>query len=67
MFMFVYPIVFFFSIGCEGSINQSFGQLQFGRKGSYGSLLCIWSIGNVGIEQAVALISIQELYLSYYL
>ncbi|XP_073248869.1 uncharacterized protein [Porites lutea] len=52
--------------GCGGSINQSFGQLQFGRKGSYGYLMCTWSIGNVGIEQAVALTSIQELYLSYY-
>ena len=55
-----------YSIGCGGSINQSFGQLQFGPKGSYGYLLCTWSIGNVGIERAVALTSIQELYLSYY-
>ena len=74
-FFFLRPIKFLifislvaidYSIGCGGSINQSFGQLQFGRKGSYGYLMCTWSIGNVGIEQAVALTSIQELYLSYY-
>ncbi|KAM7442458.1 Protein sidekick-1 [Porites harrisoni] len=50
--------------GCRRYINQSFGQLQFGPKGYSGSTLCTWSIGNVGIEQAVALMSIQDLYLS---
>ncbi|XP_073249646.1 MAM and fibronectin type III domain-containing protein 1-like, partial [Porites lutea] len=49
--------------GFRRYINQSFGQLQFGRKGYYGSLLGTWSIGNVGIKQAVALMSMQDLYL----
>ena len=70
-----YPMILFnllifvaiaYFIGCGGSLNQSLGQIQFGPKGSYSYLLCTWSIGNVGIEQAVALMSIQELSLSYY-
>ena len=47
-------------------MNQPFGQLQVGRRSSYSYLRCNWVIGNAGISQAVALLSLQELYLSSY-
>ena len=53
--------------GCGGSLNELFGNLQVGRRSYYSySLYCNWKIGNAGISQAVALVSLPQLSLSYY-
>ena len=54
------------SEGCGGSLNQTFGQLQMGRTRYSRIIRCSWTIGNAGIRQAVALVSLQELYLLSY-
>ena len=49
-------------------MNELFGNLQIRRSSYYSSftLRCNWRIQNAGISQAVALVSLQELYLSSY-
>ncbi|KAL9953476.1 hypothetical protein ACROYT_G040898 [Oculina patagonica] len=55
------------SPGCGGYLNQSFGELQVGPRGySSSPLRCNWAIGKAGIDQAVLLVSLQDLYLIYY-
>ncbi|KAL9953500.1 hypothetical protein ACROYT_G040923 [Oculina patagonica] len=57
----------YITTGCGGSLSQTFGELHVGRRSYYSSSLrCTWAIGNTGIDQAVLLVSLQELYLSYY-
>ncbi|CAH3116621.1 unnamed protein product [Porites lobata] len=57
----------YITTGCEGSLSELFGNLQVGRRSSYSSKQqCNWTIGNAGISQAVALISLPELSLSSY-
>ena len=55
-------------VGCGGGLNELFGNLQVGRSSyySYYTLQCTWKIGNAGISQAVAFVSLPDLYLSYY-
>ena len=50
--------------GCGGSLNELFVNLEVGQR-SYYTLYCNWKIGNAGVSQAVALVSLPELYLSY--
>ena len=59
------PLLSLCSEGCGGSLNQTFGQLQIDPRSYSSYLRCNWAIGNAGISQAVALVSIQELSLSY--
>ncbi|CAH3183367.1 unnamed protein product [Porites lobata] len=52
--------------GCGGNLNELFGTFQVGRRSYYSSTLkCNWKIGNAGISQVVALVSLRELSLSY--
>jgi len=55
-------------VGCGGVLNELFGNLQVRRSSYYSSftLRCNWKIQSAGISQAVALVSLQELSLSYY-
>ena len=56
------PVLF---ADCGGSLSELFVNLEVGQR-SYYTLYCNWNIGNTGITQAVALVSLPELYLSYY-
>ena len=47
-------------------MNQSFGQLHIGSNRGSSYLTCNFVILNVGISQAVSLVWIRDLYLSYY-
>ena len=55
-------------VGCGRVINELFGNLQVRSSSYYSSftLRCNWGIQNAEISQAVALVSLPELYLSYY-
>ena len=53
-------------IGCGGYANRSFGHLQIGSNRGSSYVTCTFVVGRVGINQAVALVWIQDLYLSYY-
>ena len=46
-------------------MNQSFGQLHIGSNRGSRNLSCNFVILNMGISQAVSLVWIQDLYLSY--
>ena len=54
--------------GCGRVLTELFGNLQVRSSSYYSSitLRCNWEIQNAGISQAVALVSLPELYLSYY-
>ncbi|XP_073248884.1 MAM and fibronectin type III domain-containing protein 1-like [Porites lutea] len=54
--------------GCGRVLTELFGNLQVRSSSYYSSitLRCNWQIQNAGISQAVALVSLPELYLSYY-
>ena len=47
----------FVFLGCMENVNQSFGQLDI----TYPNTYCYWIIGNAGIPQAVAIISINQM------
>ena len=47
----------FVFLGCMENVNQSFGQLDI----TYPNTYCYWIIGNAGIPQAVAIISINRM------
>ena len=53
-------------IGCGGYANRSFGHLQIDSNRGSSYVTCTFVVGRVGINQAVALVWIQDLYLSYY-
>ncbi|PFX28263.1 Transmembrane protease serine 5 [Stylophora pistillata] len=57
----------YITTGCGGSVNQSFGEIQVGRRGYYSSYLrCNWEIGNSGIKQPILIVSFEDLYISRY-
>ena len=53
-------------LGCEGYTNRSFGHLEIGSNRGSSSITCTFLIGRGDINQAVAVIWIQDLYLSHY-
>ena len=53
-------------IGCGGYANRSFGHLQIDSNRGSSYVTCTFVVGRVDINQAVALVWIQDLYLSYY-
>ncbi|XP_022786238.1 uncharacterized protein LOC111326491 isoform X2 [Stylophora pistillata] len=56
----------YITTGCGGSVNQSFGEIQIGRRRYYSYQRCNWEIGNPGFNQSILIVSFEELYLSYY-
>ncbi|XP_078349649.1 uncharacterized protein LOC144634540 isoform X2 [Oculina patagonica] len=48
---------------CGGVLNNSSGEVDFGKSGDEGELICNWTIGDAGIRQAVAIISLQKMHL----
>ena len=53
-------------IGCGEYANRSFGHLQIDSNRGSSYVTCTFAVGRVGINQAVALVWIQDLYFSYY-
>ena len=53
-----------FVLGCKKALNDSFGQLNI----TYNETIspdCIWTIGNSGISEPVAIVSIEEVLLGF--
>ena len=59
-----YFIFFYYYKGCESSVNQSFGWLNF-TKSDYSTLNCSIQINNAGVTHGFALISFQYINLGY--
>jgi len=57
--------VIIYALGCGGVLNQSSGELSMGNDGDEGELHCNWTLGNAGVKQAVAIITLQRIYMSY--
>ena len=53
-------------LDCGGYTNRSFGHLETGSDRGSSYLTCTLVVGRGGINQAVALVWIEDLYLSYY-
>ena len=53
-----------FLTACKVVVNQSIGGINVTHS-NYTSLYCFWSIGNVGIPQAIGLVLIQEMNFGY--
>ena len=65
LFCLVYFTLFFYYYkGCERSVNQSFGWLNF-TKSDYSTLNCSIQINNAGVNHGFALISFQYINLGY--
>ena len=52
-------------LGCEGYTNRSFGHLEIGSNGRQSYVTCTFVIRRGSINQAVALVWIQDLYFAY--
>ena len=50
---------FDFLSGCRHALNDSFGHLNITYKGSYFQD-CTWKLGNSGISEPVAIVSIEQ-------
>ncbi|CAH3185289.1 unnamed protein product, partial [Porites lobata] len=57
---------YYVTTGCGGYTNRSFGRLETGSNRGSSYITCTLVVGRGGINQAVALVWIQDLYLSYY-
>ncbi|CAH3172193.1 unnamed protein product, partial [Porites evermanni] len=55
---------YYVTTACKVVVNQSSGGINVTHS-DYTSLYCFWSIGNVGIPQAIGLVLIQEMNLGY--
>ena len=55
---------FQFLSGCKHSLNDSFGHLNITYNGRF-SPDCVWTLGNSGISQPVAIVSIDEVQFGY--
>ena len=57
---------FFSILDCTEKVNQSFGRLDISYSDKFERPYCNWIIGNAGIPQAVAIVSIHQLNFSGY-
>ena len=55
---------FHFLSACKHSLNDSFGYLNITYDGRF-SPDCIWTLGNSGISEPVAIVSIAEVQFGY--
>ncbi|KAL9953497.1 hypothetical protein ACROYT_G040920 [Oculina patagonica] len=55
---------YYATTGCSATLNETFGQIDHTTTSSY-YLRCYWIIRDVGIRDAIALISVQEIDLHY--
>ena len=56
---------FCFILVCKENVNQSFGRLDISYTSEFDPY-CNWIVGNAGIHQAVAIVSIQQMNISRY-
>ena len=55
---------FHFLLGCKHALNDSFGHLNITYNGRF-SPDCIWTLGNSGISEPVAIVSIEDVQFGY--
>ena len=56
---------YIFILVCKENVNQSFGRLDISYTSEFDPY-CKWIVGNAGIHQAVAIVSIQQMNISHY-
>ena len=56
---------FLMFLGCGGFLNKTSGVVLQENDGDEGEMHCNWTIGNAGISHAVAIVTLQRIYLLY--
>ena len=54
-----------YCLGCGGVLNASSGVVHLANTGNEDETHCIWRIGNVGLGQSYAWLTLQSIYLGY--
>ena len=55
----------FYSLGCGGFVNETSGVLYKTNGGDEAEERCIWKIGKAGVSDAVAIFTLETIYLRY--
>ena len=55
----------FYCLGCGGFVNETSGVMYKTNGGDEAEERCIWKIGKVGVSDAVAIFTLETIYLRY--